>query len=281
MAVQDYIRSRFFPHIWCAGCGHGTVLNALLQAVERLGLDKSSTVMVSGIGCSSRMPGYVDFHSLHTLHGRALAFATGLKMSKPELTVLAPMGDGDALAIGGNHFIHACRRNIDITAIVLNNRIYGMTGGQFSPLSGQGILASTAPHGSIDANFDVVNLAVGAGATFVARGTTYHVLELQKLLEKSIRHKGFSVVEVLSPCPTHFGRKNRQGDAVQMMEWLKDNTVKRRAQAAETSETPDTPEAIQRGVFVDEQRPEYCEQYARVVEQTRGEREPRGVGTEA
>ncbi|MFP4206231.1 MAG: 2-oxoacid:ferredoxin oxidoreductase subunit beta [Spirochaetaceae bacterium] len=274
MPVRDYIRSRFFPHIWCAGCGHGTVLNALLRVVEKLGLDKSATVMVSGIGCSSRMPGYVDFHSLHTLHGRALAFATGVKMSKPELTVLVPMGDGDALAIGGNHFIHACRRNIDVTAIVLNNRIYGMTGGQFSPLSGQGILASTAPHRTIDPAFDVVSLATGAGASFVARGTTYHVMELQKLLEKAIRHKGFSVVEVLSPCPTHFGRKNRQGDAVQMLEWLKDNTVKTGSRAAEENE-----ELLTRGVFLEEERPEYCEQYERIVEESQAEREPRGVGS--
>ncbi len=264
MAVQDYIRDRFFPHIWCVGCGHGTALNVLLRSVENLGLDKRDIVMVSGIGCSSRMPGYVDFHSLHTLHGRALAFATGTKMSKPELTVLVPMGDGDALAIGGNHFIHACRRNIDMTAIVLNNRIYGMTGGQFSPLSGPGVVATTAPTSTYDPSFDVMELAVGAGASFAARGTTYHVMELQKLLEKAISHKGFSVVEVLSPCPTHFGRKNRQGDGVEMFEWLKDNTVKVGSKAADENQ-----ELITRGIFVEEERPEYCEQYAQILERSR------------
>ena len=264
MAVQDYIRSRFFPHIWCVGCGHGTVLNVLLRTVQNLGLDKRDIVMVSGIGCSSRMPGYVDFHSLHTLHGRALAFATGTKMSKPELTVLVPMGDGDALAIGGNHFIHACRRNIDMTAIVLNNRIYGMTGGQFSPLSGPGVVASTAPNSTYDPAFDVMRLAVGAGASFAARGSTYHVMELQKLLEKAISHKGFSVVEILSPCPTHFGRKNRQGDGVEMFEWLKDNTARLGSKAAE-----ENGELITRGIFVDEERPEYCEQYQSSLEHSR------------
>ncbi|MCG6930607.1 MAG: thiamine pyrophosphate-dependent enzyme, partial [Desulfofustis sp.] len=133
MDVKYYLRERFFPHLWCAGCGHGIVLNALVRAVDSLGIKKRDMVMVSGIGCSSRISGYVDFHSLHTLHGRALAFATGVKLSKPSLNVIVPMGDGDALAIGGNHFIHAARRNINITALVMNNKTYGMTGGQFSP----------------------------------------------------------------------------------------------------------------------------------------------------
>ena len=150
MAVKDFLRERFFPHLWCAGCGHGMVLNGLIRAIEQLGLSKNEIVMVSGIGCSSRITGYVDFHTLHTIHGRALAFATGVKMSRPELNLIVPMGDGDALAIGGNHFIHAARRNIDITAIVMNNRIYGMTGGQFSPLSGESINATTAPYQTID-----------------------------------------------------------------------------------------------------------------------------------
>jgi 2-oxoglutarate ferredoxin oxidoreductase subunit beta len=150
MAIKDYLRERFFPHLWCPGCGHGMVLNGLLRAIEKLGMSKNEIVMVSGIGCSSRVTGYVDFHTLHTIHGRALAFATGVKMARPELNLIVPMGDGDALAIGGNHFIHAARRNIDITAIVMNNRIYGMTGGQFSPLSGENISATTAPYLTID-----------------------------------------------------------------------------------------------------------------------------------
>ena len=157
--------------MWCPGCGHGIVLNGLIRAVEQLGIDKSDIVMVSGIGCSSRISGYLDFHTLHTVHGRALAFATGIKMSRPELNVIVPMGDGDALAIGGNHFIHAARRNIDMTAIIMNNRIYGMTGGQYSPLSGYGTLATTAPYTNIDHSFDIVELATAAGATFVARST--------------------------------------------------------------------------------------------------------------
>ncbi|MDY6823641.1 MAG: 2-oxoacid:ferredoxin oxidoreductase subunit beta [Thermodesulfobacteriota bacterium] len=267
MAVTDYIRQRFFPHIWCPGCGHGIVLNSLLRAIEQLGLEKSDTVMVSGIGCSARITGYVDVHSLHTLHGRALAFATGVKMSRPELSLIVPMGDGDALAIGGNHFIHACRRNIDITAIVMNNRIYGMTGGQFSPLSGYGTKATTAPYANIDHDFDVVEVSRASGATFVARTTTYHVHQMTKLLARAIAHKGFSVVEVLSQCPTNFGRRNKAGDAVEMMEFYKSNTVPV-ASITEGEEPEDG--KIPRGVFVEREAPEYCSEYDKVIERAGG-----------
>ncbi|MEJ2137216.1 MAG: 2-oxoacid:ferredoxin oxidoreductase subunit beta [Desulfofustis sp.] len=261
MDVKYYLRERFFPHMWCAGCGHGIVLNALVRAVDGLGIKKRDMVMVSGIGCSSRISGYVDFHSLHTLHGRALAFATGVKLSKPSLNVIVPMGDGDALAIGGNHFIHAARRNINITALVMNNRTYGMTGGQFSPLSGVGTKATTAPYSNIDREFDTVELAAGAGATFVARTTVYHVKQLQSLLKKAISHNGFSVLEVLSQCPTYFGRKNRKGSAVDMMNSFKDGTVPVGSKKKQVN-----PELIERGVFVEKILPEYCEAYAELVE---------------
>ncbi|MFW6237543.1 MAG: 2-oxoacid:ferredoxin oxidoreductase subunit beta [Desulfosudaceae bacterium] len=265
MAVQDYLRQRFFPHIWCPGCGHGIVLNNLLRAVEELRLARNDIVMVTGIGCAARMSGYVDFHSMHTLHGRALAFATGIKMSRPELNLIVPMGDGDALAIGGNHFIHACRRNIDMTALVLNNRIYGMTGGQFSPLSGCGIRATTAPYTNIDPDFDVVELARSAGATYVGRTTTYHVQELKKLLKGALSHKGFSVVEVLSQCPTNFGRRNQAGSAVDMMTFFKENTIPlgREANAEEAGK-------IRRGLFVEQDRPEYTAAYDNIIATAKG-----------
>ena len=262
MAVKDYIRQRFLPHMWCPGCGHGTVLNSLLRAVERLGMSKNEIVMVSGIGCSSRISGYVDFHTLHTLHGRALAFATGVKLSKPELNVIVPMGDGDALAIGGNHFIHACRRNIDMTAIVMNNRIYGMTGGQFSPMSGVGIHATTAPYANIDRDFDVVEMALAAGATFVARSTVYHAQQATDLIKQAILHEGFSVVEILSQCPTHFGRKNKQGAAADMMEHYKDITV-----PVGSKKKAANPELIERGIFVQKDAPEYCQEYEKIMQQ--------------
>ena len=261
MVTKDYLRERFFPHLWCPGCGHGMVLNGLLRAIEQLGLSKNEIVMVSGIGCSSRITGYVDFHTLHTIHGRALAFATGVKMARPELNLIVPMGDGDALAIGGNHFIHAARRNIDITAIIMNNRIYGMTGGQFSPLSGEDIQATTAPYLTIDPGFDVVELAKAAGATFVARTTTYHIQQMIDIIRQAILHKGFSVVEVLSQCPTYFGRKNKIGDAVDMVQYFKTNTTPIGSKAKE-----ENPHLLERGIFVQNEKPEYCDLYEKVVQ---------------
>jgi len=260
MALRDYIRERFFPHIWCPGCGHGIVLNGLIRAVDNLKLLRNDIVMVSGIGCSSRIAGYLDFHTLHTLHGRALAFATGVKLSRPELKVIVPMGDGDALAIGGNHFIHAARRNIDITAIVMNNRIYGMTGGQYSPLSGYGTLASTAPYTNVDQSFDATALAASAGATFVARTTTYHVRQMISAIQEAIVHKGFSVIEIMSQCPTYFGRRNGQGDAVDMLKYMKEVTTPMGSKAKE-----ENPELIERGVFVRKELPEYCSAYDMVI----------------
>ncbi len=262
MSFKKYIRERFFPHIWCPGCGHGTILNAILHAVAELDCDPDHMSMVSGIGCSARISGYVDFHTMHTMHGRALACATGLKMARPELNIIVPMGDGDATAIGGNHFIHACRRNIDMTAIVLNNRIYGMTGGQYSPLSGEGVLATTSPYRSIDRAFDTVDLALGAGATFVARSTAFHVKECISLLKKAIQHKGFSVVEIMSQCPTYFGRKNKIGGAVELMQSYRDTTVPIGSKKLE-----ENPDLMTRGIFRDEQRPEYCEEYAKIIAQ--------------
>jgi len=265
LSVRDYIRERFMPHIWCPGCGHGIVMNNLIRAVDHLQLRKRDIVMVSGIGCSARISGYLDFHTLHTLHGRALAFATGVKMARPELKILVPMGDGDATAIGGNHFIHAARRNIDLTAVIMNNRTYGMTGGQYSPLSGPGNTATTAPFGNIDQAFDIVDLARSAGASFVARTTTYHVTSMIKILEKAIMHKGFSVVEILSQCPTYFGRKNRLGNAVDMMTLYKNNTTP--IGSAAKRENPDL---LERGIFVQEERPEYCAEYEKIIKQAMG-----------
>ena len=224
----------------------------MIRAFEQLGLKKNEIVLVSGIGCSSRITGYLDFHTLHTIHGRALAFATGVKMGRPDLTVIAPMGDGDALAIGGNHFIHASRRNIDLTAIIMNNSIYGMTGGQYSPMTPFGKRATTATCGTIDHAFDLVELAKGAGASFVARTTTYHPKEMIKMFSKAIRHKGFSVVEVLSQCPTYYGRKNELGNAVDMMKSYKEGTV-----TIGSKKKEENPELIERGIFVQEERPEY------------------------
>ena len=267
MAVSDYIRERFMPHIWCPGCGHGIVMNNLIRSIQHLALKKNDIVMVSGIGCSARISGYLDFHTLHTLHGRALAFATGVKMSRPDLHIIVPMGDGDAVAIGGNHFIHAARRNIDMTAIIMNNKIYGMTGGQYSPLSGYGRMATTAPYGNIDQAFDIVELAKSAGASFVARTTTYHTNSMVKIFEKAIRHKGFSVVEIFSQCPTYYGRKNKLGDAVDMVKHYRKVTTP--IGSAAKKENPDL---IERGIFVQEDRPEYCAEYENIIKKAMEEK---------
>ena len=252
MAVKDYLRQRFLPHIWCAGCGHGSVMSSMIRAIEQVGLRKNEVVLVSGIGCSSRIVGYLDFHTMHTIHGRALAFATGVKMGRSDLTVIVPMGDGDALAIGGNHFIHAARRNIDLTAIVMNNSIYGMTGGQGSPMTPLDMRSTTTPWGNAAPAFDLVELAKGAGASFVARSTTYHAKELIRLVARAVRHKGFSVVEVMSQCPVYYGRQNRVGNGVEMMKWYKDHTTTIGSKKKEVQ-----PDLIERGVFVDEDRPPY------------------------
>ena len=259
----QYFRQQKLPHIWCPGCGHGTVTNALVRVIAKLGLDKDNTAIVSGIGCSSRAPGYLDFNTLHTAHGRALAFATGVKHSRPEMKVIVVSGDGDCAAIGGNHFIHAARRNIDITTIVMNNNIYGMTSGQYSPMTPKGALGTTAPYGNVERSFDLTKLSIAAGATYVGRSTAYHVQLLCELIEKALLHKGFSVVEVLTPCPTYFGRKNKIGSAVDMLNWYKEKAVNVKAAAALS---PDKLEGkFMIGELYVENAPEFTEEYGKLV----------------
>ncbi len=225
--IYKYLRhDKKFPHVWCPGCGNGIVLGALIRAIDRTGFGKDEIVLVSGIGCSGRLPVYVDFNTLHTTHGRALTFATGVKLANPKLQVIVVMGDGDAIAIGGNHFIHAARRNLDLTAIILDNNIYGMTGGQHSPTTPYGAIATTAPHGNTEHSFSIAEIAVAAGASFVARGTAYHATFLDELIEKAILKRGFSVVETVTHCPTQYGRRNNMGGAVEMLRWQKDNAVR-------------------------------------------------------
>jgi 2-oxoglutarate ferredoxin oxidoreductase subunit beta len=263
--VYEYLRhKKKFPHMWCAGCGIGIVMHAIIRAVDRLGLDKDEVAMISGIGCTGRMPVYVDFNTMHTTHGRALAFATGLKMVRPEMKVIVVMGDGDALAIGGNHFIHAARRNIGLTAIVVNNSVYGMTGGQYSPTTPTGGLTTTGPYGNIEQPFPICDLARAAGAAFVARSTVYHAIELDRLIEQAIEKKGFSVVEAVSYCHTTYGRLNKLGKPVDMMRYLKENSVKVRDSAEREREEQEG--KIVRGVFLDRDIPEYTELYDQVIE---------------
>ena len=219
------------------------------------------------------MPVYMDFNTMHTTHGRALAFSTGLKLARPEMEIIVVMGDGDALAIGGNHFIHAARRNIDMTAIVVNNSIYGMTGGQSSPTTPLHAYSATAPLGNIEQPFPITDLAVAAGSAFVARGTVYHVTELDKLVERAMRKRGFSVVEVVSYCHTTFGRANDMKSPIKMMRALKENSLTVRAAERLGEDLPS--DKIVRGVFHDEEKPEYTELYDQVIEKASGPLPPR------
>jgi 2-oxoglutarate/2-oxoacid ferredoxin oxidoreductase subunit beta len=268
--ILSYLRPRKkFPSVWCAGCGNGIVMSALIRAIDRLGLDRDQTAFVSGIGCTSRLPVYLDFNSLHTTHGRALAFATGVKFSQPHMKVIVITGDGDSLAIGGNHFIHACRRNIDITCILINNNIYGMTGGQGSPTTPPSAFSTTTPYGNAEKPFDPCDLAQAAGATFVGRHTVYHAAQLEKMIMQGIEHRGFSLIEAVSNCHTYFGRLNKQGDAVAMIKSFKENMVML-PKALEM--TPEQKKGkIVCGVFKDDkEKSEFCDEYQHTVELLKG-----------
>ncbi len=267
--IHKYLRhDKKFPHVWCPGCGIGIMLGALIRAIDRVGLEKDEIVLVSGIGCSGRLPVYVDFNTLHTTHGRALTFATGVKLAKPGLKVIVIMGDGDAVAIGGNHFIHAARRNIDVTSIILNNSIYGMTGGQSSPTTPYGMRSSTTTYSSIEQAFKISELAVTAGAVFVGRGTVYHAKLLDSLIEKALLKPGFSTVEVIAHCHTQYGRQNRLGTAVEMMEWQRDHAVE--AKKAATMKTEELQDKIVIGVLVDKDLPVYQDEYEKIRERAKG-----------
>ncbi|MCK8058820.1 MULTISPECIES: thiamine pyrophosphate-dependent enzyme [unclassified Fusibacter] len=266
--VDQYFRKDRLPHIWCPGCGHGVIMHSIVKAIAELGWDKNDVVVVSGIGCSSRAPGYMDFNTLHTTHGRALAFATGVKLAKPHLKVIVISGDGDASAIGGNHLIHASRRNIDITTIVFNNNTYGMTGGQYSPTTPTNEFGTTAPHGNIDAPFDIANLAGAAGATYTARTTAFHMNQMTTIIKNALEHKGFSLVEAISVCPTYYGRKNKKGDAPQMMKWLKDTFID--IKVADKLPEEKRVGKLLMGEFKNVQKPEYTEEYHKIVDRLSG-----------
>jgi len=266
--IHKYLRhDKKFPHVWCPGCGIGIMLGALIRAIDRVGFGKDEVVLVSGIGCSGRLPVYVDFNTLHTTHGRALTFATGVKLAKPGLKVIVIMGDGDAVAIGGNHFIHAARRNIDVTSIILNNSIYGMTGGQSSPTTPYGMRSSTTIYSSIEQAFKISELAVTAGAVFVGRGTVYHAKLLDSLIEKALLKPGFSMVEVIAHCHTQYGRQNRLGTAVEMMEWQRDHAVE--VKKAATLKSEELKDKVVIGVLVDKELPVYQDEYEKIRERAK------------
>jgi 2-oxoglutarate ferredoxin oxidoreductase subunit beta len=258
--IYNYLRwKKRFPTVWCAGCGIGTVMGSILRGMMDLKIHKDDVAFISGIGCTGRMPVYLDFNTMHTTHGRALAFATGVKMHRPKMKVVVVSGDGDALAIGGNHFIHAARRNIDITLILINNSIYGMTGGQVAPTTPVDAKAHTTPYGNYEPPFNPVELAVSAGATFVARSTTYAVVQTTNFIKKAINHNGFSLVEIISQCPTQYGRLNKLGNAKSMLLSQKENSISL-IKSKKMSED-DLKDKIITGIFRERERPEYTKAY--------------------
>jgi 2-oxoglutarate ferredoxin oxidoreductase subunit beta len=250
-----YLRAAMMPHIWCSGCGNGIILNAFVHALDELQFNLDKLVVVSGIGCIGRAAGYTNVDSFHTTHGRPIAFATGVKLAKPELEVVVISGDGDLFAIGGNHFIHAARRNVGIKVICANNFNYGMTGGQVGPTTPLEALTTTTPYGNIEHPFNLVHLAAASGATYVARWTTLHVRMLTMSIKKLLQRKGFSFIEVVSPCPEIYGRYNKMRTGLKMMEWFRKASVI--ANFSDPSNAEITPERIVIGEFVDVEKPTY------------------------
>lgn len=260
---EKYYRMDKLPHIWCPGCGNGILMKCIAKAAEKLKLDQDNTVIVSGIGCSSRASGYMDFDTLHTAHGRAIPFATGIKLANPKRKVIVITGDGDCTAIGGNHFIHGARRNIDLTVILFNNNIFGMTGGQASPCTPVGKKGTTAPFGVIDRPFDPCDLARAAGATYVARGTAYHAKSLVDLIVQGICNDGFSLIEAITECPISYGRNNKLGDGAHMLKWMRENAVSLAAYKELADDQKG--EKFPIGVLYKKEAPEYSTEYAKVI----------------
>jgi len=261
--IRSYMR-KTVRRIWCPGCGNGIVMGAMIRAIVRQRIPRDKVAVVSGIGCSGRGSAYVDFDSMQTPHGRAIPCATGIKLIRPEMHVIVFSGDGDIAAIGGNHFIHAARRNIGITVIMVNNRIYGMTGGQVAPTTPYGEISSTAPYGNIEPEIDLCALAESAGATYVARGTTYHVNQLVSYMERGIKNKGFSIIEVISQCPIHYGKLNKIGTAPQMLLWMKEKSIA--VKSAKKKSPEDLEGRIITGEFTSRERPELTEEYQKLRE---------------
>lgn len=252
--TEEYLRRDRLPHIWCPGCGIGVALSAFVEALKEAGTDRVKLCVVSGIGCSGRVSGYMDCDTFHTTHGRAIPFALGLHMADPGLKVVVFSGDGDLLSIGGNHLIHAARRNPAITVICVNNFNYGMTGGQSGPTSHRGARTSTTPYGNVEHPFNVPLLVGSAGATYLARWTILDLGRVRRSMVEALGHDGFSFVEVISPCPIYYGRFNRRGDAVEELRFYRDNCeVKNFAPLEECDLTLGGKIVV--GKFIDKQRP--------------------------
>ena len=254
--VEPLLRMDRMPSIWCPGCGIGTTVNCFARAIEKTGWDLDGMAIVSGIGCTGRVAGYGKVDSFHTTHGRAIPFATGLKLANPKLNVVVYSGDGDLSAIGGNHLIHAARRNIGLKVLLVNNTIYGMTGGQVAPTTPTGIRTATTPYGNQEAPMRITEMVTAAGATFSARWTTFHVFQLIKAMKKALSHEGFAFVEIMSQCPTSYGKFTRERMAPTTLRRFKESAV--RVKKAQGMSEEDLEDKLVIGTFTDKQRPEFA-----------------------
>lgn len=261
---KDYMLFDKLPHTWCAGCGHGVILQAIADALAMQQLDKHDVALVSGIGCFGRVDDYLDINCMHVTHGRALPAATGMALANPDLHILVTMGDGDCSTIGGNHLIHAARRNINVTAIVANNYNYGQTGGQYSATTPEGSITSTSVYGHVEPGFDICRLAEAAGAPFVARTTPFNPMQIRTLIRQGMQTKGFALIEIMDTCPTHYGRLNKFGDAPRMLEKIQAMTVP--VEKARTMSAEEMEGKFATGVLVNRSREDYYTKYKRIID---------------
>lgn len=266
--LRDYLREEKLPLFWCPGCGNGVVHQAILRNMDAHNLAPENTVVVTGIGCWGKADDYIKTSTFHGTHGRALAFATGIKLANPKLNVITLIGDGDGITIGGNHLIHAARRNIDLTVVMVNNLNYGMTGGQYSGTTPKHYFTKTSPYGHVENGFDVCKMVTAAGAPFVARATVYDVGQLYNYIGKAFEHNGFSFVEVISPCPTHFGRSNNMSSATKMLTWIKEHSISI-DRASDISESELEGKFVT-GIFANYIKEDYGTAYARICSNMKG-----------
>jgi 2-oxoglutarate ferredoxin oxidoreductase subunit beta len=268
---DNYLRLEKMPTLWCWGCGDGVILKAFIRAVDKLGWKKDDVCVVSGIGCSGRFSSYVDFNTIHTTHGRTVAWATGVKLANPSKHVICVAGDGDALAIGGNHTIHGCRRNIDINFIVINNFIYGLTNSQTSPTTPQGMWTVSQKAGNIDPTFDACKLAIASGASFVAREKVTEPRKLEKVFVEGFKHKGFSFFDILSNCHINLGRKNKMQSAMENLNWIDSITVSKKKYDEMSEE--ERLNLLPTGILKqDTEAREYCDMYEDIKAAQQGKR---------
>ena len=256
--MGDFLRMDRIPHIWCPTCGIGVSVNCFARALERCEIPLDDVAVVSGIGCTGRVAGYVKIDSFHTTHGRAVPFATGLKLANPKLKVVVFSGDGDIVSIGGNHFIHAARRNIDMVVICVNNFNYAMTGGQVAPTSPEGSVLTTSPYGNFEGPFNLPYLAESVGAVYVSRWTALHIHRLTDSMVDALKKPGFSFIEILAPCPTIFERRNKMGDGLDRLNWYHDNSIIKHGTDTKDIEIGLRDKIIV-GNFVNKERPTFLE----------------------